>query len=72
MNAEQAEAAARTAMEEEYPVDTTVRHRTLPLILGNVTGYGMEPFTGDPLVMVQWPGMPKSVGYQSDEIRPEA
>jgi hypothetical protein len=72
MNVEEAEAAARTAVEEKYPRDTTVRHGTLPLILGSVTGYGTEPFTGAPIVMVQWPGMSKSVGYQSDEIRPEA
>ncbi|MET8810297.1 hypothetical protein [Streptomyces sp. NPDC004546] len=59
------------AIEEAHPRTSTVRHRTLPLILGTVTGYGTDPFTGDALVMVVWPGMGKPAGYKADEIAQE-
>ncbi|CAM5442044.1 hypothetical protein SALBM311S_10398 [Streptomyces alboniger] len=71
MNTEAAQSPA-PAIEEAHPRTSTVRHRTLPLILGTVTGYGTDPFTGGALVMVVWPGMGKPAGYKADEIAQEA
>ncbi|RPK29258.1 hypothetical protein EES39_40265 [Streptomyces sp. ADI92-24] len=71
MNTEAAQPQA-PAIEEAHPRNSTVRHRTLPLILGTVTGYGTDPFTGNELVLVVWPGMGRPAGYKADEIAQEA
>ncbi|MFD3716903.1 hypothetical protein [Streptomyces sp. NPDC058677] len=70
MNTEEAQPQA-PAIEEAHPLDSTVRHLTLPLILGTVTGYGTDPFTGSGLAMVVWPGMRRPAGYKADEIAQE-
>jgi len=71
VNTEKAQLQA-PAIEKAHPLNSTVRHRTLPLILGTVTGYGTDPFTGDELAMIVWPGMRRPAGYKADEIAQEA
>ncbi|OEJ20913.1 hypothetical protein [Streptomyces subrutilus] len=57
-----------TTIREMHPIDSTVDHRALPLILGTVTGYATEPFTGVEMVMVVWPGLRTPVPYEAHEI----
>lgn len=71
MNTEAAQPQA-PAIEEAHPRNSTVRHRTLPLILGTVTGYGTDSLTGNELALVVWPGMGRPAGYKADEIAQEA
>lgn len=35
---------------------------------GEVRGHAVDPFTGKDLVLVQWPGAPKPLAYEPDEL----
>lgn len=67
MNTEEVSTDSVT-IREMHPIDSTVNHRALPLILGTVTGYATEPFTGAEMAMVVWPGLRRPVPYEAHEI----
>ncbi|MFB6640263.1 hypothetical protein ACFCYF_23740 [Streptomyces chartreusis] len=39
-----------------------------PRLMSDVVGHATDPFTGDRLVMVLWPGATEPAAYREDEL----